>query len=138
LDQRKFEMEGFLSGTIYGMEEEFEKIKSKLIQLGYYHNGNQGILEREVFKRSGEAKNEILDSISHHLYVCPKGSNALERHLLSRNFLRKNEWARKKYQQMKYEIAEKVDQDKKRYAELKELTVNDFIDEIIKKKNDKQ
>ena len=42
-------------------------------------------------------------------------------------------WARLKYQKMKYELAEKANQHKKRYAELKELNVNGFIDEIIRK-----
>lgn len=32
---------------------------------------------------------------------------------------------------MKYECAEKANQDRKVYAALKELTVNDFIDSII-------
>ncbi|MPR37241.1 hypothetical protein GBK04_28890 [Cytophagaceae bacterium SJW1-29] len=43
-------------------------------------------------------KNGILDTVNHHLYVCSAESKAFERHLLSRNYLRKNEWARKKYQ----------------------------------------
>ena len=34
---------------------------------------------------------------------------------------------------MKYELAEKSNQNKKLYAELKELNVNEFIDEIIEK-----
>jgi GrpB-like predicted nucleotidyltransferase (UPF0157 family) len=84
-----------------------------------------------VFKKKGDESNEILDTIKHHLYVCPEGSLALERHLLSRNFLRKNDWARMKYQQMKYEIAEKANQDRKTYASMKEIYVNDFIDSII-------
>jgi len=122
---------------IYSNPPDFEKIKGKLEALGYYHNGNQGIEERDVFKRSGKRMNEILDSIKHHLYVCPAGSKALERHLLSRNFLRKNEWARLKYEQMKYDLAGKANQNKKTYASLKELHVNDFIDSMIaeEKKN---
>lgn len=32
---------------------------------------------------------------------------------------------------MKYELAEKANQDGKVYAALKELTINDFIDSII-------
>lgn len=110
---------------------EFEGIKSKLIGIGYYHNGNQGIENREVFKRNGRLLNSILDSISHHLYVCPSNSEALERHVLMRNYLRKNDLARIKYQEMKYQLAEKANQDKKLYAELKELHVNAFINEII-------
>lgn len=118
---------------VYENESELEKIKSGLINLGYDHNGNQGIEKREVFKRKGKSINGILDTITHHLYVCLKNSKALERHILSRNFLRKNDWARLEYQAMKYRLAEKANQDKKLYAELKELNVNEFIDSIIKK-----
>ncbi|MBK9492248.1 MAG: hypothetical protein IPO07_28260 [Haliscomenobacter sp.] len=32
---------------------------------------------------------------------------------------------------MKYELAEQANQDRKKYQELKELLVNDFIDAII-------
>lgn len=116
---------------IYPGEGDFEKIKSLLEKIGYYHNGNQGIEDREVFKRNGKLTNAVLDRIPHHLYVCPIGSKALERHILSRDFLRKNDWARQKYQQMKYELAERAGQDKKAYAALKEFHVNDFIDFII-------
>ena len=116
---------------IYTNQAAFAKIKSDLEKIGYYHNGNQGIEDREVFKRNNNQINKILDTVKHHLYVCSSDSKALERHILSRNFLRKNEWARLKYQQMKYELAEKSNQDKKIYAELKEQTINDFIDLII-------
>ena len=116
---------------IYSKQLYFEKIKSRLERIGYFHNGNQGIEDRDVFKRSGRLTNEILDTVKHHLYVCSIESKALERHILSRNFLRKNDWARIKYQQMKYELSEKAGQDIKVYAALKELSANDFIDSII-------
>jgi GrpB-like predicted nucleotidyltransferase (UPF0157 family) len=118
---------------IYENEYEFKKIKIGLMEIGYYHNGNQEIEQREVFKRTGKIFDPILDKFSHHLYVCPLESKALERHLLSRDFLIKNHWARLAYQEMKYELAEKARQNKKQYAELKELYVNDFIDSIIEK-----
>jgi GrpB-like predicted nucleotidyltransferase (UPF0157 family) len=118
---------------IYTPKIDFEKIKTALIKIGYDHNGNQGIEAREVFKRKSGLTNEILDTIKHHLYVCPVDSQALEKHLLSRNFLRTNDWARLQYQQMKYELAKQANQDKKKYAELKEQHVNDFIDSIIEK-----
>lgn len=121
---------------IYSLKQDFEKIKQELEKIGYYHNGNQGIEDRDVFKRNGKLTNEKLDTIKHHLYVCPIGSKALERHILSRNFLRENDWARIKYQQIKYELAEKANQDKKVYAALKELHVNDFIDFIIEEENE--
>ena len=118
---------------IFDNQEDFEKIKGALLKMGYYHNGNQGIKDRDVFKRNAGWTNEILDNIKHHLYVCPADSKALERHILSRDFLRNNDWAKLKYQQIKYELAEKANQDKKIYAELKELNVNDFIDSMIGK-----
>lgn len=125
---------------IYSRQSGFEKIKSGLLKIGYYHNGNQGIEDRDVFKRNSKLAHEILDGIKHHLYVCPFNSNALERHILSRNFLRKNDWARLQYQQMKYELAIKANQDRKLYATLKELHANDFIASIIEeeKKNAQQ
>lgn len=110
---------------------DFEKIKDRLETIGYFHNGNQGILDREVFKRHKNLNHKILDTIYHHLYVCSVNSKALERHILSRNFLRKNDWARTRYQNMKYEMAEKANQDRKKYQELKELNINHFIDSII-------
>jgi GrpB-like predicted nucleotidyltransferase (UPF0157 family) len=116
---------------IYFTRDNFEEIKSGLEKAGYYHNGNQGIEDREVFKRNNKMPNKVLDIVKHHLYVCNADSKALERHILSRNFLRKNDWARLKYQQMKYELAEKANQDRKIYAALKEFHVNDFIGTII-------
>jgi GrpB-like predicted nucleotidyltransferase (UPF0157 family) len=118
---------------IYSDKASFEKIKLGLEKIGYYHNGNQGIEDRDVFKRNGQIRNDILDTLKHHLYVCPINNKALERHILSRDFLRQHDWARLKYQQMKYELAEKANQDRKKYAALKELCVNDFIDSIIEK-----
>ena len=116
---------------IYSKQPDFEIIKSRLENIRYYHNGNQGIEDRDVFKRKGISTDNILDKIQHHLYVCPTNSKALERHILTRDYLRKNDWARIKYQEMKYELAEKADQDKKVYAALKENNINDFIDAII-------
>ena len=116
---------------IYSNHLFFDPIKLALEAIGYFHNGNQGIEGRDVFKRSGKLTNSVLDAITHHLYVCPIDSKALERHILSRDFLRKNERARIKYQQIKYELAEKANQDRKVYAALKEQSVNDYIDSIV-------
>lgn len=116
---------------IYKSETDFDKIKSGLVKIGYYHNGNQGIEKRDVFKRKGTQINGILDTITHHLYVCQSDRKPLERHILSRDFLRKNDWARLEYQELKYELAVKANQNKKLYAELKELNVNELIDKII-------
>ncbi|NUO01421.1 MAG: GrpB family protein [Saprospiraceae bacterium] len=116
----------------------FEEIKTGLEKLGYYHNGNQGIEGREVFKR--EKKKDIhlvLDSISHHLYVCHITCEELHRHLNFRNYLRNHEKARKEYEKLKYEIAEKANQDKKEYAKLKEIMAKDFVASILNKSKEK-
>jgi len=106
----------------------FPLIKQALELIGYFHNGNQGIEDREVFKREGTSQDDVLDTIKHHLYVCSADSPALKRHLITRDYLRNNEWAKAEYQQMKYALAEKAGQDQKAYAVLKEATVNAFID----------
>lgn len=105
----------------------FPLIKQALELIGYFHNGNQGIDDREVFKRVGTKQHEILDAIRHHLYVCSADSPALKRHLITRDYLRNNEWAKAEYQQLKYALAEKAGQNQKAYAALKEETVNAFI-----------
>lgn len=55
---------------IYESQSEFKEIKFGLLSMGYFHNGNQGIDQREVFKRTETQNKGILDLIKHHLYVC--------------------------------------------------------------------
>ena len=119
---------------VYKNETSFEIIKTDLEQLGYHHNGDQGIAEREVFKRiTNEEEHHALDTIKHHLYVCHINSKELQRHLAFRDYLRQYEHARIAYEKLKYEIAEKTNQDKKAYAELKEVMAKEFIESVIKK-----
>lgn len=118
---------------IYHTPDNFEIIKSGLDKLGYDHHGNQGIADREVFKRNQNYIDEILDTIQHHLYVGPLHSASLERHLLTRDFMRKNEWARLQYQELKYEMAARSNQDRKTYQALKEAHINSFLDLMVEK-----
>jgi GrpB-like predicted nucleotidyltransferase (UPF0157 family) len=118
---------------IYHSLHDFEIIKSGLENLGYVNHGNQGTANREVFKRSQNNLDDVLDTIPHHLYVCPQHSAALERHLLTRDFMRKNEWARLQYQDLKYEMAARANQDRKVYQALKELHINSFLDTMVEK-----
>lgn len=116
---------------IYYQVADFERIKSSFESFGYYHNGNQDIEGREVFKRNAKQDDEILDKISHHLYVCKNDCEELHRHILSRDYLRKNEIAREFYENLKYQIAEEANQNRKLYAQLKQLKANSFINFII-------
>jgi len=120
--------------VIFYKKNEFEIVKEKLKKIGYYHNGNQGITNREVFKRDKSIeRHNILDSIVHHLYVCPYYSEELERHILSRDYLISNQAAKMEYQNLKYEIAKEANQDKKKYAQLKEVKAKYFVDTVIEK-----
>lgn len=116
---------------IYYQVNDFEKIKKVLNSAGYYHNGNQGIVGREVFKRNKTNHDEILDEIRHHLYVCLFNSEELEKHLLFRDYLRVNDDSRMEYQNLKYEIANEADNDKKKYATIKETKAKSFISYVI-------
>ena len=116
---------------VYRENDNFENIKNGLEKLGYYYNGNQGIEGREVFKRNGKHKNDVLDNITHHLYVCKHDSVEFQRHILFRDYLRKDEMTRNYYQQFKLELANEIKNDKVKYAELKQLRANPFIDYVI-------
>jgi GrpB-like predicted nucleotidyltransferase (UPF0157 family) len=112
----------------------WDTIKNRLVTIGYRHHGNQGIPGREVFKRAAAAaEQEVLDSIAHHLYVCPANSEELQRHLRFRDYLRTHEDARIQYEQLKYVIAEEAGQDRKQYAALKEIKATPFINSILEK-----
>lgn len=119
---------------IYQDRALFTKIKSGLEALGYYHNGDQGIPGREVFKRKDQGEpHQVLDRIKHHFYVCHSSSGELQRHLAFRDFLRTNEQARAAYEQLKYDIAERAGQDRKVYAELKTLLAREFVENILRR-----
>ncbi|MBN8676196.1 MAG: GrpB family protein [Chitinophagales bacterium] len=112
----------------------FDTIKDRLATIGYNHHGNQGIPGREVFKRAPTAAvQEVLDGVAHHLYVCPANSEELQRHLRFRDYLLTHEDARIQYEQLKYAIAEEVNQDRKQYAALKEIKATVFITDILEK-----
>lgn len=86
----------------YSDNVSFDEIEKRLMTLRYFHNGNQGILGREVFKRAIETqKHSILDAITHHLYICHFESIELGRHVLLRDYLSNNSSAREEYQILK-------------------------------------
>ena len=117
---------------VYYKTEQFKVIVEKLKSIGYLHNGNQGVPGREVFKRNPDYDNHpVLDSIQHHLYACHSSSIELKRHLTFRNTLRSNKDARDAYGLLKHEIANQANQDKTKYASLKENLAREFIESIL-------
>ena len=116
---------------IYYKTNDFSKIKHILESIGYYHNGDQGISGREVFKRKKNNSHFILDNITHHLYACCFDNDELKRHILFRDYLRINPKARLEYEKLKIEIATECNHDKKKYANLKEIKAKSFIESVI-------
>ena len=78
----------------------FDAVVQKLGAIGYVHEGDLGIQDREAFTYTD--KRHLL---KHHLYVCPQDSQELRRHITFRDFLRNNPEAAKKYGQTKEHAA---------------------------------
>jgi len=112
----------------------FPRVSARLEKLGYRHNGDQGILHREAFKRPDERIPFTEPGgtwINHHLYVCPEFSESLKRHLLFRNYLRINEAARREYERIKLEIVARANDDRKIYAAIKEDEYGSFFERTL-------
>ncbi|MDF2548897.1 MAG: hypothetical protein K0R93_3795 [Anaerosolibacter sp.] len=104
--------------------DRFEDVKSRLESSGYYHEGDLGIKDREAF-----AYSEKQGVMEHHLYVCPRNSNELKRHIAFRDYLRAHKEDKKKYSEIKLQAAIKYPTDIDHYMEAK----NPCIAEIYKK-----
>ena len=92
----------------------FDVVVQKLECIGYYHEGNLGIEEREAFRYTDKPH-----LLKHHLYVCPQYSQELHRHITFRDFLRSNPAAAKKYGLVKETAAQLFPDDIDRYIEYK-------------------
>jgi GrpB-like predicted nucleotidyltransferase (UPF0157 family) len=69
----------------------------------------------------------------HNLYACPEDNTELERHILFRDYLRANPEARLAYEKLKKGIAERSEQDTKKYVMAKETEAEDFVYSIVEK-----
>jgi GrpB-like predicted nucleotidyltransferase (UPF0157 family) len=112
----------------------FPGIVAALGRLGYVHNGDQGIPEREAFKPLDSMAPYTLPPRywkSHHLYVCPVSSLELRRHLKFRDALRAHDNLRQEYEKRKLEIAERSGGDRRIYAQIKEIECRDFVESVL-------
>jgi GrpB-like predicted nucleotidyltransferase (UPF0157 family) len=73
-------------------------IIGRLARIGYVHQGNLGIEDRDVFKASTPTRR-------HHLYVCRRGSVPLRNHLTLRDHLRHDADDRAAYARLKRTLA---------------------------------
>lgn len=100
-------------------EGQFEKIKSLLNDLGYFHEGDLGIPQRDAFDLADADLKQTLPK--HHPYVCPKTSAELKRHLAFRDFLRQSPEYVQRLSNLKWELALKHNNDRQAYMDGKEV-----------------
>ena len=93
---------------------QWDAVVAKLEAIGYFHEGDLGIPEREAFCYSGKPH-----LMKHHLYVCPKTSRELHRHITFRDFLRANPWAVRQYSAVKEQAARLFPNDIDGYMQYK-------------------
>lgn len=92
----------------------FDELVKRLGSIGYIHEGDLGIKDREAFKYFDKPNLQL-----HHLYVCPEYSEELHRHITFRDFLRTNAEAAEKYSLTKLAAAELFPNDIDAYIEYK-------------------
>ena len=102
----------------------FAAVVEGLKAIGYIHEGDLGIKGREAFKYSGKEHLQM-----HHLYVCPKYSEELHRHVTFRDFLRSNPEAVKKYSLIKEKAAELFPNNIDGYIEYKSPCIEELYKE---------
>ena len=101
----------------------FEIVVQKLEAIGYRHEGDLGIKDREAFKYSDKPHLQ-----AHHLYVCPQHSEELLRHITFRDFLRRNKEAVQQYSRIKEKAAEQFPYDIDKYIECKSPCIKELYE----------
>ena len=102
----------------------FSEVVKGLSAIGYIHEGDLGIKDREAFKYSDKSHLQ-----NHHLYVCPLNSAELHRHITFRNFLKSNPDAVKKYSQIKETAAELYPDSIDKYIQYKSPCIEELYAE---------
>ena len=122
---------------VISTRDDLPAVTERLGRLGYSHNGDQGIVGREVYKRADLSVPYSVprrDWTHHHLYVCAEGADELRRHLRFRDILRSVPAVRGEYERLKRSIARRSGGDRKRYAALKELECREFFERTLSRR----
>lgn len=101
--------------------DNFKTVVDRLRQIGYKHEGDLGIKDREAFEYIGKEHLMV-----HHIYVCPKNSQELKRHIIFRDYLRQNPKAVKKYSKVKEQGARLFPNDRIKYMEYKNSCIKEL------------
>lgn len=107
--------------------DNFEEVKSRLEGLGYYYEGDLGIKNRQAFSYDESLKKEFM---THHLYVCPKYSEELNRHVIFRNYMRTHKEDIDAYSAVKLQAAKLYPTDIDSYCEYKSQCISDIYKKI--------
>jgi len=99
----------------------FDDVVDKLGAIGYIHEGNLGIKDREAFKYMDKSHLQ-----THHLYVCPHQSRELYRHITFRDFLRKTPEAAIRYSTIKEKAAQLFPDNIEKYIEYKSHCIEEL------------
>ena len=99
----------------------FDAVVDKLATIGYIHEGDLGIKDREAFKYSYKPH-----LMTHHLYVCPQYSDELHRHIMFRDFLRNNPDEVVKYSKIKETAAKLYPNDIDMYIQYKSPCIEEL------------
>ena len=102
----------------------FDIIVGKLADIGYIHEGDLGIKDREAFDYSDKGH-----LMKHHLYVCPQASEELRRHITFRDHLRAHPEAAERYSRVKEQAAELFPNDIDGYIEYKSPVIKELYRE---------
>ena len=104
----------------------FPEIVARLAAVGFQHEGDGGIKEREMFTRL--IPDDFMD---YHLYICPKGSLEYRRHTIFRNALLNNKDIADAYGKLKMRLIEEADGDRVLYTDSKTDFINGVISQAI-------
>lgn len=99
----------------------FDAVVGKLASIGYIHEGDLGIKDREAFKYSDKPHLK-----PHHLYVCPQDSAELRRHITFREYLKSHPEAVKRYSAVKETAARLYPNDIDAYMEYKSSCIEEL------------
>jgi len=112
----------------------FETVKGLLGDLGYRHEGDLGIPEREAFTLENA---ELAASLPpHHLYVCPRHSAELARHRAFRAFLHAHpEWATR-LSELKRSLVAQHGDDREAYMAGKDALVREITTLAVQEATD--
>ena len=98
-----------------------DTVISKLSCIWYIHEGDLGISGREAFRYSDKPH-----LYKHPLYVCPRDSGELHRHITFRELLRRDAEARHKYAEVKMAAAGLYSDDIDGYIEYKSHCIKEL------------